>query len=336
MPSPLLVSNLINIHYLSGVNLTDGLLLVRERKRTMLLFVDSRYTEKAADEAVRGIRVIHGNELPKYLKRFKRVRFEADDMTVARLQRWKKQFRGLKFLPSEGVVEEWRRAKTKDEVRATLKACRITDRVLSAVPRKIRIGMSEKELGWEIEKRSRSLGADAMAFETIVAFGPSTSRPHHRPTDRKLHKGDLIQIDMGVKVAGYCSDCSRIFFTAKPTTEQKKVFDLLLAIVKETTKMAKTGASNRALDRYARKVLKKFGWDKFFLHSLGHGVGLEIHEGLNISARAKSTRLKKNEIVTTEPGVYFEGKWGMRIEDTVLVGKNSGRALTKARSSVVR
>ena len=333
MPAPLLVSNLINIRYLSGVALTDGLLLVRGRKRPMLLFVDNRYTEKAADEAKRSIRVIHGNELPRYLKRYKRVRFEANDVTVARLKRWKKQFRGTNFLPSEGVIEGWRRAKTKEEVRATLKACRITDRVLSALPRKIRMGMSEKDLGWEIEKLSRSFGADAMAFETIVAFGSSSSRPHHRPTNRTLRRGNLIQIDMGVKVDGYCSDCSRIFFTAKMTTEQKNVFDVLLQIVQETTTMAKTGASNRALDRYARKKLKKFGWDKFFLHSLGHGVGLEIHEGLNLSARAEPKKLLQNEVITTEPGIYFEGKWGMRIEDTILVGKRGGIRLTHAQYS---
>ncbi len=306
-------------------------MLVRRGNAAPLLFVDGRYTEKAADEAKRGIRILHRSELRGVLKRMKRIRFEAEDVTVSRLKRWKKQFREVTFLPSEGIVEKWRRAKRPDEIQAIKKACRVTDKVLHILPRKIRPSMTEKELGWEIEKLSRECGADGMAFETIVAFGPSTSRPHHRPTDRKLRKGEIVQIDMGVKVRGYCSDCSRVFFTGKPSEEQKKVFALLLAIVQETTKMAKTGASNRALDRYARKVLKKFGWDKHFLHSLGHGVGLEIHEGVNISGKAKHTKLLRNEIITTEPGVYFADKWGMRIEDTTLVTRKGGESLTKAK-----
>ena len=321
-------------------------MLVKGARR--MLFVDNRYTEKAADEAKRGVQVLHGDELPKVLKRLKKVRFESENVTVARLQRWKKRFKGTAFIPSEGVVEEWRRLKMTEEIIATKKACAITDKVLRAVPRMLsvgaplrgaRFGMTEKELAWKIEKLSRENGADAMAFETIVAFGPSSSRPHHRPTERKLRKGDLIQIDMGVKVKGYCSDCSRVFFTAQPTAEQKKIFDLLLAIVKETTKMMKIGASNQIIDKYARKILKKHSipalapantLDQLFLHSLGHGVGLDIHEGLNISSRAKKTKLLKNEIVTTEPGVYFAGKWGLRIENTVLVAKKRGIALTKA------
>jgi Xaa-Pro aminopeptidase len=353
MPAPLLVSNLTNIRYLSGVHLTDGLMLVRKsagaRHAVPLLFVDSRYTEKAADEAKRGIKVLHRDELPKWIKRLKKVRFEANDVTVTRLQKWKKIFRGTQFIPSEGVIEELRRAKKKEEILCTKKACRITDKVLQEIPRILRVGaprqgapsgMTEKELGWKIEKLSRELGADAMAFETIVAFGPSSSRPHHRPTERRLRKGDLVQIDMGVNVKGYCSDCSRVFFTGKQTPEQKKIFDLLVAIVKDTTKMAKVGAHNTALDKFARKRMRQMSpkrktknekrYDELFFHSLGHGVGLEIHEGINISSRAKKMKLKPNEIVTTEPGVYFEGKWGMRIEDTVLVGKKSGLRLTQA------
>jgi len=142
-----------------------------------------------------------------------------------------------------------------------------------------------------------------------------------------------VQIDMGIKVDGYCSDCSRVFFTGKPTKEQKKVFDLLLLIVKETTKMAKPGALNTKIDKCARDALTEEGYGDLFLHSLGHGIGLEVHEGVNLSSKLVGGRrampLFSNEVVTTEPGVYFAGKWGMRIEDTVVVTRGGGKRLTK-------
>lgn len=348
MPLPLLVSNLTNVRYLSGISLTAGVMLLKGQKR--LLFVDDRYLEKAKTEARKGIRVLHIDELKKTLKRSKRVRFEAEDVTVARLKRWKKRFRGTRFVPSENVVEEWRRQKKPEELRAIQKACRITDRVLQTVPSFLRVGAprrgapTEKRLAWEIEQMSRTLGVDAMAFETIVAFGQHTSRPHHRPTKRKLRRGDIVQIDMGVKVHGYCSDCSRVFFTGKPLDEQQQIFNLLVHVVKECTKRARAGTSNTALDRFARGLMRyagknelpryrKTGYEKFFLHSLGHGVGLEIHEGLNLTSRkgAKRTKLLQNEVITIEPGVYFQGKWGMRIEDTVVVTRKGGQRLTRVR-----
>ena len=213
---------------------------------------------------------------------------------------------------------------------------------------------TEKSLAWHIEKLSHELGADCMAFETIVAFGSNTSRPHHRPTAKKLQKGDIVQIDMGVKVHGYCSDCSRVFFTGMPTEEQQQVFDLLKKIAKETTRMAKAGVSNRTLDTWARNTLKKTliptllvhrslgeggtrtqTLDVFFLHSLGHGVGLEIHEGINLTSKnvgaPQRGALRRNEVITIEPGIYFAEKWGMRIEDTVLVTRKVGKALTRAK-----
>jgi Xaa-Pro aminopeptidase len=331
--------------------MTAGVMLVKTSVGVVrpLLFVDDRYMEKAKAEAKRGVRVLHIDAFKEHIRKFRRVRFEAEDVTVARLARWKKNFYGTRFIPTSDTIENMRRAKKPEELRAIRKACRITDGVLAALPRLIRIGMSENTLGWEIEKLSHNLGADCMAFETIVAFGRNTSRPHHRPTTKKLKKGAIVQIDMGVKVNGYCSDCSRVFFTGKPTEEQKKIHALLVKIVKECTKRAKAEASNRALDKLARNMLKKHrlrtpapstraelgagrsrapALNTLFLHSLGHGVGLELHEGVNLSLKAKNYKLKAREVVTIEPGVYFPGKWGMRIEDTILVTRRGGRNLT--------
>ena len=256
MPLPLLVSNLINIRSLTGVEMTFGMLLF-DRKKAIKLFVDNRYTEKAKKEALRGIRVLSIDDLEKILKKLKNVRFEAEDVTVARLNRWKKRYKGVRWIPSEGVIEEMRRTKDKVEIAAVRKACRITDDVMKKIPSLLRRAITEKNLAWEIEKLSRSLGADAMAFDTIVGFGDHTARPHHSPTDRKLKAHDIVQIDMGVKVNGYCSDCSRVFFIGKPTQEQQGVFDLLAKTVKETTKQVKAGVTNHALDTFARSMLRR-------------------------------------------------------------------------------
>jgi Xaa-Pro aminopeptidase len=329
--TPLLVGNLTNIRYLTGLDMTAGLMLLTQKKR--FLFVDDRYSEKAGKETSRNITVLHMDELETRMQKFKRVRFESNEITYARLVRWKKRFQATKLVPSENVIEELRRKKRKDEIKAIHKACRITDVILKNVPAFLKPGVTEKEVAWKIESEAKKRGADDMAFETIVAFGEHTSRPHHRPTKRKLKKGDLVQIDMGVKVNGYCSDCSRVFFTTNPTPDQKKVFDLLIQLVKETTKMMKPGTLNTALDRHARNALKKKGFGDNFLHSLGHGVGLEVHEGINLSSRVQGKMKKKilrNEVLTTEPGVYFAGKWGMRIEDTILVTAKGGMRLSKA------
>lgn len=365
--APLLVSSLINLRYLTGVSMTAGFLLLTGKKK--LLFVDDRYTEKAfegvkrskGNKGIKGsISILHLDELPKHMKQLKRVRFEAEDVTIARLQRWKKRFRGTLFMPSEGTMEKLRRKKGRLELQSMEKACRITDRVLRALPRMLRTGSTdptppkglrgagklrapttEKELAWEIEKLARELGAEEMAFPTIVAFGSHTSRPHHSPTKKRLKRGDIVQIDMGVKVDGYCSDCSRVFFTAKPNDEQNKVFNLLVNVVKECTKRAKAGTSNRELDRFARTMMRRASekrltnnekrFDQLFLHSLGHGVGLDIHEGVSLSLKARSYKLLPNEVITIEPGVYFPEKWGMRIEDTIVITGRGGRRMTKVR-----
>lgn len=158
-----------------------------------------------------------------------------------------------------------------------------------------------------------------MAFDTIVGFGEHTSRPHHHPTDRALRKGDIVQIDLGLKIDGYCSDMSRVFYTGTKTSRQAKAYRALLEAKKTAEKMVKPGVDVRALDQAARRVLKKHGFGKEFCHALGHGLGLDIHEAPTISGKSKPYRLKKDEVITIEPGLYFPGEWGMRIEDTMIV-----------------
>lgn len=267
----------------------------------------------------KGIAVLPLDSLDAVLSDIGTIGFESEDVTCARLLRWKKKYKNTKFVHTSGIVEEFRRSKSQDELKKILKACSITKAVLRLIPRLLLSGISEKNLAWRIESECRKRGADGMAFETIVGFGEHTSRPHHHPTDRKLRVGDLVQIDMGAKFDGYCSDYSRVFFTASPTVEQAKAMKALRTASNAAKAILKPDVTNRQLDEKARSALKSFGYDKEFSHALGHGVGLDIHEGVTLSMKARSRKIKKNEVVTIEPGLYFEGKWGMRIEETIIV-----------------
>lgn len=325
--TPLLVTNLIHIRYLSGVEMTFGIMLVTSNKK--VLFADPRYMEKAKAEIKRGVQIIPFDEIWDHVQKYKRIRFEADEVTVAQLDRWKKRIRGTKLIPSSGVIEEIRRVKNKSELSKIQKAAEISDAVMRKIPELLTVGVTEKEVAWQIEKTARELGADAMSFASIVGFSDHSARPHHAPTNKRLKKRDIVQIDMGVKIDGYCSDCSRVFFKGKPTDEQKKIFDLLVKTLKKTARQVKAGVTNQKLDAYARKIIGTY--DKYFPHSLGHGVGLDLHEEPRISKRAQKQILKPGEVCTIEPGIYFPGKWGMRVEDMVLVTKSGSKVLTRAK-----
>lgn len=322
----MLVTNLVNIRYLTGLDLEHAILLLSGTSAT--LFVDKRYEDIPA-EIRDSIGILPPRAFRDVLKLRGRIAVESENIPVSKFLFWKKKYPNKKFVLRSGVIEELRRRKSQGELLAITLACNLTKRILRRIPRMLNAAISERELAWQIEclareggaepRRSRTTVAESMAFTTIVAFGENTARPHHRPTDRKLGKGDLAQIDMGVVVDGYRSDMSRVYFTGPKTLEQSKAFRALTEAKKSAEKLLKPGATNHALYQAAFSVLKKFGIEKAFPHALGHGVGLEIHEGIRLSKKAKLTTLKQHEVVTIEPGVYFPGKWGMRIEDTIIV-----------------
>lgn len=313
----LLITNLTNLQYLTGLKLSAGCLLALPTGYK--LFLDPRYLEAGRSCEHRGLKVVPLEKLEGTLKQYRKVAFEAETVTVATLARWKKCYPKISFTPTSGLVEECRRQKFPDELRRIRKACSITKKVLRNIPLMLKPGISELSLAFRIETRCRELGADGMAFDTIVAFGEHSSRPHHRPTERLLRKTDLVQIDMGASYRGYCSDYSRVFFLSKPTEKQKRAMKALKTASRSARAALEAGVSNRQLDTIARKELLAFGFDKEFSHALGHGVGIDIHEGVTLSSKAPLSKLLKNEVVTIEPGLYFDGEWGMRIEETLVV-----------------
>ena len=313
----LLVSHLPNIFYLSGCRLSAGrMLLTKDR---MMLYVDARYSERARKEGKKTIVHRPYEKLHDDLMPFPSIGIEAEHVTLAQEKRWKKQLKNKKLVHTLDLLEGLRRCKTTLELKSIQRACSITKVILRIIPSLLKLGITEQELAWKIFALAHQKGADELAFSTIVGFGPNTSIPHHEPSDRKLKKGDIVQIDMGVKVDGYCSDYSRVFFKASPTKDQKNAYDALLQAKNAAEKILKPGVTNHELDHAAREVLRSYDLDRFFTHALGHGVGIDIHEGVTLSSKTPKTKILKNEVVTIEPGLYFPGKWGMRVEDTHIV-----------------
>lgn len=308
------VTNLVNIHYLTGVELTAGSVLVEPTKIT--LFTDARYTEAATRTVTGRTKVRDIGKLETAMKKVKQCGFEADDISVSRRKRWVRLFKNTKFVQRSDVIDEFRRSKEPDELQKILKSQRITRDMYKRIPKLLKQGITELELAWKIQVMAHEAGADGLSFDPIVAFGSHTSSPHHHPTDRKLKKRDIIQIDMGVKYQGYCSDQSRVFFVGDPTGPQARVYEAVEQAKMAAEKAVTVGIKASDIDAIARESLGDYA--EFFTHSLGHGVGLEIHEGVSLSARSKQ-RLLENEIVTIEPGVYLPGKFGIRLEDEIVV-----------------
>ena len=292
-----LISNLTNIRYITGIS--SGLLLATPKR--FFLFVDSRYMETAEKFATRTLSIRSIEELDKELKSYRTCGYESDDITIQRFALWKKKFKRTKFVPKAGVVEAFRRQKEDNELRSIRLAEKITRELLRRVPGALRAGLTEEKLARQLQIWALELGAEGLAFDPIVAFGTHTSRPHHRPTNRKLIRGHLVQIDVGAKVNGYCSDASEVFFTAKATPLQKRIYAALREAQDASRKMLKNGVSNRDLDAAARAVLAEEGLDEYFTHALGHGVGLDVHEGVTLSGLAPVKILLSRVVVRLEP-----------------------------------
>jgi Xaa-Pro aminopeptidase len=312
----LLVTNPSNIRYLTGLAASEALVLVRQRDAT--LFVDARYIEAAKRVKSTMLKVADRKGIEEALRAARTCGYEEHDVTAGRVRRWKANFKNTKFVHTSGLVEGLRRKKDADEIAAIKRALRITNDVLKSVPSMLRVGMTELDLSTALLLACLDGGADGMAFETIVAFGPSSSEPHHHSGTRKLRARDIVQVDMGARYRGYCSDRSDVYFMGEPTAEQRVVHEAVFEAKRAAEKLVRAGTSCADLDREARRVLKTRKLEKYFTHSLGHGLGLDIHEGVSLSSRSADSLLS-GEVVTIEPGVYLPGKFGIRLEDTVFV-----------------
>ena len=230
------------------------------------------------------------------------------------------------LVETEHIIEKQRMIKDQEEIRNISKACNITDECFKHILKFIKPGMTEKQIAKEIDEFYNTK-AEGVSFETIVASGENTSKPHAVPTERKIQEKDIITIDMGCKVNGYCSDMTRTFFVGEILEEVKPIYDLVLKNQVQTMQDFKDGVSTRLLTKMVENDFKLHNYD--LIHSLGHGVGLEIHEAPYVGYKI-DIPLKENMVVTNEPGIYIPGKFGVRIEDTVQITKFGCVSLTNS------
>jgi len=327
-----LVTDKININYLSNFTGSSGVLLLTKTKSYLL--TDFRYEKVAKNQLPSKTELIITatplEDLQTLLKKnnITTVYFEENDLTYRKYQKFKKSLKKIKFLPAESPTLVNRVQKTPAEIKLIIKAQRIAEKTFKDVRKKIKIGQTEKEIAWEIEKMGRENGADDVSFPPIVAFGNNSSSPHHQNSSKKLKKGDLILIDMGLKYKAYCSDMTRILFTAPPTSKQRKIYQIVLKAQKEAIKKLKPGITGEKADKVARDIIAEAGYEKEFGHSLGHGIGLQVHEAPYLSTRYPKP-IPNNSVVTVEPGIYLQNSFGIRIEDMVLVKHNKVESITK-------
>ncbi len=340
----LLVSDLTNVRYLTGFTGSNGALLVWrdgavDGPDADRIATDGRYTAQVAAQAPGLTAVIARDTMAALLAQAKshrgeagsaaplRLALEADAVTVAQYQDLGAQ--DVQLVPVRGLVEALREVKDPGEVAAVERACAVADEALIALIERgaIAPGRTERQVARDLEWEMFARGADAIAFETIVAAGPHSAIPHHRPTDAVLAAGDLVKIDFGAVWHGYHSDTTRTMVLGEPQPWQREIHAIVAAAQEAGCAALHAGAELAAVDAAAREPIVAAGYGEYYVHGLGHGVGLQIHEAPGIGAAATGT-LPGGAIVTVEPGIYLPGRGGVRIEDTLVVTGTGSRSLT--------
>lgn len=319
-----------NIRYLSGFTGSEAVLLIG--CASPVLFIDGRYTIQAAQETS-GITVTECTDkleaLARIIKRnkIKRVGLEADAVALSQYRQLKKHASDAAFVAVTDEIRMLRAFKDDTEIALMKKAASVASGALQFVIDRVKPGWAEKELAWQLEIQARQNGADGMSFEPIVAAGENSSRPHARPTERKIKKGDFVVIDFGVRYQGYCSDETCTIAFGKLTDRQKNAYQIVKESHDRALEVLSAGIAAAEVDRTARRVFgKRYG--RYFVHGTGHGIGLDVHEAPRLSSLSGDV-LEPRMVFTIEPGFYVPGRWGIRIEDTVLLKENSCEKLTK-------
>ena len=317
--------------YFSGFKGSDGCVFIT--KDEQYIITDSRYTLQVYDEA-KDFTLISGYEsnfellLPIIKKcNISKVAFENNDMTVSRFELLKETLNCCEFINLDNRLTTIRRTKTRNEVKSISEALKLSEYALEQTVQKIKEGMTEVQVAAILESYMRSGGAEKLAFETVCVSGARSALPHGAATDKKLEKGDFLTLDFGCVIDGYCSDITRTFVVGNPSELQKEIYDTVLSAHLYAEKMISPGVRCSEADEFARKIIISKGYGINFGHSLGHGVGIQVHELPNLSPRSDSV-LTAGDVVTVEPGIYIEDLGGVRIEDMVYISEDKPEILT--------
>ena len=331
-PGVLLVTHLPHVRYLTGFTGSNAWLLLGPR--SSLLLTDPRYREQAVNE-VRGVRIsiVVGRTFAAELaslrlhEKHRALGIEADHLPATIVSNLKSLLRPLRLVAVSGMVEALRSVKDRDEIAAIREAARISEQAFAEVLPLLRPGVSETAIAAELTYRQRLLGADGDAFPPIVLFGARTSLIHGQPTLTRLGRRAPVLIDFGCRVQGYGSDITRTLHIGRPTPFFRSAYDAVLEAQQIGCRAAREGVAAAELDGVVRERIAAAGWAEQFEHGLGHGIGLEMHEAPHVSWRNPAP-LEAGQVITIEPGVYFPGKFGIRIEDDILVTEDGAEFLT--------
>jgi Xaa-Pro aminopeptidase len=315
LEEPLIVTTPANVRYLTGF-VSSNVALIVEPDRVQL-FTDFRYSGAARavpdvefTETRRDV-VAHMTEILSGT-----YGFESPHLTYQRYEQLRDA--GLDLVPRAGLVEGLRAVKEEVELETIRRAAGITDEAYARLAEERFVGRTERELVWRMNELFHELGADEPAFEPIIAAGPNGARPHADPSDRVIEPGTTIVVDAGALVDGYCSDCTRTFATGELSDDLRRAYDVCLEAQLKGLQAARSGVEAKQADAVARGVIDEAGFGKNFGHGLGHGVGIDVHEAPSV-AQTSTDSLVTNNVVTIEPGIYLEGKGGIRIEDLVVI-----------------
>ncbi len=328
----LLVTGGANIRYLTGFSGSSGLLFVSHRDRALI--TDYRYVAQSASEVGAIARVIIEEQslwsglwqqiaaLPARV-----VGFESAHLFHRDFQRLLEAGSRWQWRPTTGLIESLRERKDATELRRIRDAVSCAEGALELTVPRIKAGMSELEIAGVLEQSLRQLGSEDFAFPSIVASGPNSAKPHAQPTSRVLRKGEFLLLDFGARIGGYVSDITRTFIAGRPDTKQKEVYEVVRSANERASASVRAGMVGRDADRLARGYIEDRGFGDRFGHSLGHGIGLEVHEAPRL-AKTAETALAEGAVVTVEPGIYLPEWGGVRIEDDVHLGAKGVEVLT--------
>lgn len=326
----------VNVTYITGFTGDDSAALITPD--AAIFITDSRYTEQSQSE-VQDFEVIeHKNGIKEVIKEYvdrlniKKLAFE-ETLPFGQYKSLK-EFLGIELVSQENIVESLRIIKDEKEIENIKKAQNITDKTFNYILGFIKPGIKEKEVAIEMEYFMKKSGADDISFDIIVASGKRSSLPHGKPTDKVIEYGEFVTLDFGCKINGYCSDMTRTIIMGKASEKQKEIYNIVLEAQQNAINNLKAGLTEKEGDHLARKIIEAKGYGKYFGHSLGHGVGLEIHEAPGLSPK-KENILKTNMIVTVEPGIYIPDFGGVRIEDMVLLKEDGVINLTESPKQLI-
>jgi Xaa-Pro aminopeptidase len=341
----LVVTHLPNVRYLCGFTGSAGALLISDKKS--VFFTDGRYSTQARAEA-QGCQVVVSKKGPlaagaEWLRAHKRasgkvrrrVGIEGEYMTVAERGRLSAMLAGeASVRPAPALIERSRMLKDAEEIELIRAAILLGADLFDVILKTIRPGLKESEVAAKLEYAARKAGAEGMSFPTIIAAGERSSLPHGRASGAMIPARGFVVCDFGVILAGYCSDMTRTVHVGRPTGEARRVYESVRRAQEAAIEAVRPGVSVGEVDQAARKLLKKINLDRYFTHSTGHGVGLEIHEPPRV-ASGQAEVLRPGMVITIEPGVYIPGKFGVRIEDMVLVTERGCQVLTPTSKTMI-